>query len=167
VNTVYISLGTNLGDRCDNLKRAWESLPPEVRTVAYSSIYQTPPWGYEDQPEFLNQVIQAETVLSPVDLLAFLKNLEENLGRQATFRYGPRLIDLDILLYEDQIFNSSRLDVPHPKLHERPFVLIPLAELAPGLFHPVLGRRIQDLVSEVDSAGIEVYRDCEQGLNTS
>lgn len=159
---VYLSLGTNLGDRCENLRRAAASLTPLVQPAARSRIFQTPPWGYTDQPAFLNQVIKAETELSPLELLDFIKNLELEMGRKATFRYGPRLIDLDILLYCDQVIETSRLVVPHPRLHERPFVLIPLAELAPDLYHPVLERTIRELLSDLDSHGIEVFPDCDR-----
>jgi 2-amino-4-hydroxy-6-hydroxymethyldihydropteridine diphosphokinase len=156
-HTVFLALGTNVGDRLSNLIAAREALPPAVKALASSSVFQTPPWGYTDQPEFLNQVIQAETELSPHGLLSYLKEIEEDLGRQKTFRYGPRLIDIDILFYEDRIVQRGDLKIPHPRLHERAFVLVPLAELAPKLQHPELKRSIQDLLTQVDRSGIERY----------
>jgi 2-amino-4-hydroxy-6-hydroxymethyldihydropteridine diphosphokinase len=161
VETVYISLGTNLGNRCENLKSAAGSLPPQVRPKAYSGIYKTPPWGYTDQPDFLNQVIQAQTELPASDLLDYLKNIEVDLGRQATFRYGPRLIDLDILFYGEQVIESSKLVIPHPRLHERAFVLVPLVDLTPGLRHPILKRTIQELLEDIDTSGIALYHGCK------
>jgi 2-amino-4-hydroxy-6-hydroxymethyldihydropteridine diphosphokinase len=162
VNNVFISLGTNLGERCENLKNAVDSFPPSVQPIAYSHIYKTPPWGYTDQPEFLNQVIQAKTGLHPLELLDFLKKLEIDLGRQATFRYGPRLIDIDILFFGDRVINTSGLVIPHPRLHERPFVLVPLAELAPDLRHPVLNRTVKQLLADQDASDIGIYHGCDK-----
>ncbi|HBX71072.1 MAG TPA: 2-amino-4-hydroxy-6-hydroxymethyldihydropteridine diphosphokinase, partial [Chloroflexi bacterium] len=101
---IYIALGTNLGDRLANLQSAIRQMPPEVTILAQSPIYQTPPWGYADQPDFLNQVVMAETNLPPQALLAYLKTLEIRVGRMPTFRYGPRVVDLDILFYGDLIY---------------------------------------------------------------
>jgi 2-amino-4-hydroxy-6-hydroxymethyldihydropteridine diphosphokinase len=162
-HTVYLALGTNLGDRRANLRAAKEALAPEVSVVSQSPVYQTPPWGYTDQPAFLNQVVQAETDLSPQALLAYLKRLETELGRQPTFRYGPRQIDLDILFYDDLILNEDGLTIPHPRLQERAFVLVPLADLAPDMEHPLLGKTIKQLLAEVDRSGIERLPD-EPGL---
>lgn len=143
---IFLALGTNLGDREKNLRKALAAMPPKVRVVLVSSVLETEPWGFENQPSFLNQVIRAETDLSPLDLLRHLKSLETELGRKPTFRYGPRLIDLDILFYDDLILETSELTIPHPYLHKRNFVLIPLAEIAPELFHPVLKKTIQELL---------------------
>lgn len=154
---IYIALGTNLGDRLANLNAAIRAMAPEVSVLACSPVYQTPPWGYADQPEFLNQVIQAETSLAPEHLLAFLKRLEGDLGRVPTFLYGPRLIDLDILFYNDQVIDTPPLVIPHPRLAERAFVLVPLADLAPELRHPVLGKAISELLKEVDTSEVHLY----------
>lgn len=155
--TVYLSLGANLGDRLQNLREAQSSLPPEVDPVAASPIYETLPWGFEDQPSFLNQVIEARTDLLPTDLLVFLKQLETRLGRQPSVRYGPRLIDLDILLYADKIMETQALTIPHPRLAERAFVLVPLADLAPNLIHPTTGKTVSQLAQEVDRTGVRPY----------
>jgi 2-amino-4-hydroxy-6-hydroxymethyldihydropteridine diphosphokinase len=156
-HSVYIALGSNLGDRSGNLEAAVEALSPSVRVLLRSPIYETPPWGYTDQPDFLNQVIQAETELSPQDLLSDLKKIEEQLGRQPTIQYGPRKIDLDILFYDDLLLESPSLTIPHPQLAERAFVLLPLADLAPDLLHPVLGITIDELLSNVNQEGIHLY----------
>jgi 2-amino-4-hydroxy-6-hydroxymethyldihydropteridine diphosphokinase len=153
-HSVYIALGTNLGDRRANLRAAIRSLPPKVIVMAESHIYETPPWGYEDQPAFLNMVVKAQTDLEPEPLLAYLKQIEVELGREQNFRWGPRLIDLDILFYDDLVIDSASLMIPHPRLHERAFVLVPLKDIAPDLLHPVLRRNIQELLAEVDTQGI-------------
>ena len=150
-HTVYIALGTNLGDRLTNLRKALESMPPDVTILAESHIYETPPWGYEDQPSFLNMVIKAETVLGPGSLLTYLKRIEAELGREKSVRWGPRVIDLDILFYDDLVIDTPPLVIPHPRLHERGCVLVPLADVASGLTHPVLGRSIDELLTKIDA----------------
>lgn len=153
----YLSLGSNLGDRAKNLAKAISSLAPQVQPLIQSSIYQTEPWGYSDQPNFLNQVVKAETTLDPFDLLDYLKATESQLGRQETFRFGPRLIDIDILLYDDLIVDTHKLTIPHPRIYERAFVLIPLSEIAPDLTHPILGKTIQELKSTIEPNSVELY----------
>ena len=160
---VYISLGSNLGDRLQNLRAAVRALPPAIRPLAQSPIYETTPWGYIDQPDFLNQVVLAETNLHPQGLLARLKLIEANLGRLRNFRYGPRLIDLDILFYDDLVLQTPDLTIPHPHLAERAFVLIPLADLAPDLRHPVLGQTVRQLLKRVDPRGVHPFNPPGQG----
>jgi dihydropteroate synthase/2-amino-4-hydroxy-6-hydroxymethyldihydropteridine diphosphokinase len=155
LHTVYIALGTNLGRRAENLRRALAAMLPEVQLRRASPVYETPPWGYADQPAFFNQVIESETRLSPAELLAFLKQLETRLGRQAAVRNGPRQIDLDILLYDDLVVETRALTIPHPRLIGRAFVLVPFADLAPDLVHPVSGQPIRQLAAETDPTGMK------------
>jgi 2-amino-4-hydroxy-6-hydroxymethyldihydropteridine diphosphokinase len=157
MSIVYLALGTNLGDRLANLHAALHALAPEVRVRAESRVYETPPWGFTDQPAFLNMAVKAETSLDPASLLKRLKQIEVEVGREPSFRYGPRRIDLDILFYDDLALKTETLTIPHPRLHERAFVLVPLVDLAPGLIHPVLGKSVADLLSALDQSGIELY----------
>jgi 2-amino-4-hydroxy-6-hydroxymethyldihydropteridine diphosphokinase len=132
----YIGLGSNLGDRESLLRRAAE----EIGAVRLSPIVETEPWGYEDQPRFLNAVAELDTELPPRDLLALLLGVERQLGRDRSGpRWGPRTIDLDLLLYGEERLREPDLEVPHPRLHERLFVLEPLAALAPGRKIPGMG----------------------------
>lgn len=156
-HNIFLALGSNLGDRLANLETAIQGMPPGIHVLKRSSIYETPPWGFEDQPAFLNMVLQAETQLSPWKLLKFLKTLESDMGRQPTFRNGPRLIDMDILFYDQLVSEQSGLVIPHPRLTERAFVLVPLAEIAPYLMHPLLLVTIQELLAGVDSQEINHY----------
>jgi len=153
-HTIHIALGTNLGARLENLRAAIDAMPPDVNVVEESHVYETPPWGYEDQPAFLNMVVKAETDLEPESLLKYLKQIEAELGREGNFRWGPRLIDLDILFYDDLIMESPPLVIPHPRLHERAFVLVPLADVAPDMVHPVIQKKVSDLLEETDMQGI-------------
>lgn len=154
---IYLALGTNLGDRLANLRDAINALAPDVTVLRESTIYETPPWGFTDQPAFLNMVVEAETSLNPRALLDLLKKREKALGRVKNFRYGPRHIDLDILFYGDEIYEDERLQIPHPRLHERAFVLVPLSDLAPELIHPVLGKDVKSLLSAVDRDEIHPF----------
>jgi len=155
-HTIYLSLGTNLGDRQVNLRTATASLPPQVQPELRSSIYETEPWGYSDQPAFLNLVVKATTLLEPDELLNYLKNIEVAMGRQETFRFGRRLIDLDILFYDDLVMDTPELTIHHSRITERAFVLIPLAVIAPDLVHPLLNQTIQQLKSMVDASSIKL-----------
>lgn len=154
---VYLALGTNLGDRLANLAAARRAFAPQVTLLAESPIYETPPWGVVDQPMFLNQVVAARTELPPLELLALLKRLELELGRRPGVRYGPRLIDMDILFYDDLVMRAPDLEIPHPRLAQRAFVLVPLADLAPDLRHPGLGARVRDLLANLDASGVRPY----------
>ncbi|MBP7686631.1 MAG: dihydropteroate synthase [Thermoflexales bacterium] len=154
---VYLALGSNLGDRHGRLIEAVERLQAHIAIDAISSIYQTEPWGYADQPRFLNAACSGTTDLSPEDVLAFAKSIEVALGREPTFRYGPRAIDLDILLYDNVIIDTDNYRVPHPGLHRRDFVLAPLAEIAADVVHPVLGQTIAALRNTLDLSQIKPF----------
>jgi 2-amino-4-hydroxy-6-hydroxymethyldihydropteridine diphosphokinase len=156
-HVVYIALGTNLGDRLANLKLARDSLAEAGVLVASSPVYQTPPWGIVDQPAFLNQVVQIRTDLPPVKLLKYLKSLESRMGRVPSVKYGPRLIDMDILFYDNRIIERRKLQIPHPRMAERAFVLVPLADLAADLKHPVSGLSVKEMLVQVDASNIRPY----------
>lgn len=147
---VFLSLGTNLGSRRGNLQRALDGLAQEVTITAVSPIYETEPWGVTDQPRFLNLCLGGHTSLTPDELLTFCKNLEVELGRTATYQWGPRLIDIDILFYDRLILQNGRLHLPHPRLTERAFVVVPLAEIASNWVHPVIGKTISQLRTAVN-----------------
>lgn len=156
LHEVYLGLGANLGDRAATLRAARSSLAPEVELVRCSRLYETPPWGDLDQPTFLNAVCHGHTALSPSALLAQLKQIERDLGRVATRRWGPRAIDLDILFYDDLVLSTPTLTIPHALLHERAFVLLPLRELAPELQHPLLHRSIDALAEVLPAEGLPI-----------
>jgi 2-amino-4-hydroxy-6-hydroxymethyldihydropteridine diphosphokinase len=152
--TSYLGLGSNLGNRIKNLEIVISSLSkhPDINVNALSSFYETEPVGYTEQGWFINQVIQIETSLSPTELLKVTQKTEEYLGRKRTIRWGPRKVDIDILLYSDLIINDFSLKIPHPHLTQRRFVLVPLAEIAPNLTHPILGESISKILIDT-SAG--------------
>lgn len=155
---VYLAIGSNMGNRLANLKNAISNLPPQMDVKKKSKVYETPPWGHTDQPMFLNQVLMAKTYMQPEDLLGHLKRLETALGREPSFENGPRLIDIDILFYDDEIIETPPLVIPHPRLHQRGFVLVPLNEIAPDLIHPRLGKAVSEMLLDVDRLNIHEYR---------
>jgi 2-amino-4-hydroxy-6-hydroxymethyldihydropteridine diphosphokinase len=148
MTTVYLSLGSNLGSRDSNLKRAIDLLHgPELRVVRISPVYETAPVDMPDQPWFLNIVVQAETTLEPGELLARTQAVEQALGRMRAAPKGPRKIDVDILLYGTSTVDQADLKIPHPAMGQRRFVLEPLADLAPDLCHPVDGRPFREMLA--------------------
>lgn len=155
IHTVYLALGTNLGDRRGNLAAAIQRLSEAVEINTLSSLYETEPVGYLEQPQFLNMTCKGTTRLSPANLLKYTQAIEIALGRQRTFRNGPRPIDIDILMYDDLQIESGDLTIPHPRMAERAFVLAPLAEIAPEFIHPGSGKTMQQLLATVSQAGIK------------
>jgi len=144
--TVYLGLGSNMGDREDNLDRALGFLSPRLRIEKVSSVYDTEPIGNINQPHFLNLVCQVYTRLAPSELLTLAKGIEKKLGRVFGRPNTPRPIDIDILFYGDQVIETPELIIPHPRLTERAFVLVPLDEIAPDLVHPVNGKIVKQLL---------------------
>jgi 2-amino-4-hydroxy-6-hydroxymethyldihydropteridine diphosphokinase len=158
-HTVYLSLGSNLGDRAGNLRAAIAALRAAgVRVVKVSSLYETEPVDYLEQPWFLNCAVEAETALAPLDLLRALRGIEAQLGSQKEFAKGPRLLDMDILLYGDKTIESPELQIPHPRMLQRNFVLAPLAEIAPALQHPSWMANAADLfANSVDASRVKRF----------
>lgn len=152
VAKVYLALGSNLGDRRKNLSDALVQLGARVTIHQTSPIYETEPWGIPNQPRFLNMAAMGETELGPQELLEFIKQIERQMGRTEGVRYGPRVIDVDILFYDNLVSHSEELEIPHPRLAERRFVLVPLADIAPDLIHPSLRLSIRELLARLPNA---------------
>src|SRR5215469_7182791 len=155
MHTVYLALGSNLGDRYSNLVAALQRLRDVVEIRAVSSIYETAPVGFLDQPQFYNIVCSGTTVLPALDFLKYAKELERELGRQSSFLNGPRLIDIDIIFYDDLVITQADLTIPHPRLAERAFVLVPLAEIAPRVVDPISGHTAQELLRNISQVGVK------------
>lgn len=156
---IFLHTGSNLGDRGAHLKKAIEMIEVEIGPIEKASkVYRTKAWGLADQPDFLNQALEVKTVLSPMELLDKVLAIEEHMGRKRIKKWGQRLIDIDILFYGDIVLKSERLTIPHPYLHHRNFVLIPLLEIAPDFVHPGFKLSIEALSSRSeDSLGVEAF----------
>ncbi len=153
---LYLSLGTNLGNRRQNLARAIAGLGDFMQVTAVSPIYETRPWGpVQDQPHFYNLCLAGTSLLSPLPFLTASKQLEEEIGRVDSTRWGPRLIDIDLLLHGQTILQTDTLTLPHCQLTQRAFVLAPLADIAPALIHPVTGQTVRDLLAALPLAEVQ------------
>lgn len=155
---VFLGLGSNLGDRVKTIRKAKEMISsiPGVSVSSSSSLYETEPVGISDQPMFINAVLEVETDLSPKELFSKLKDIEAKLGRTKTIRWGPRVIDIDILLYGKRIIEGKDLTIPHPEMAKRGFVLVPLCEITPEVRHPKLEKTIRELADGLgDFRGVE------------
>ncbi|RYG72672.1 2-amino-4-hydroxy-6-hydroxymethyldihydropteridine diphosphokinase [Lentibacillus lipolyticus] len=167
MNKVYLALGSNIEPRGYYLERAVHLLDndPRLTVIKSSSIYQTAPVGYTEQADFLNMVLEAETSLSSLALLDVCQQIEKQLGRERDFRFGPRTLDLDILIYNQENRQTEQLTLPHPRMHERAFVLIPLGEIAPALTLPPAHKSISDYIDALSESDIkDVTRWTERGL---
>ncbi|MBN7771770.1 2-amino-4-hydroxy-6-hydroxymethyldihydropteridine diphosphokinase [Clostridium aminobutyricum] len=152
MSKIYLGLGTNLGDKEDNLKQAIELLSEKVENLHISSLYETEPVGFKEQPWFLNLVLEGDTDLPPQELLHFTQSIEKKMKRIKTILNGPRIIDIDILLYEQEQIEIGDLIIPHPRLLERAFVMVPLYEIAPDLI--IFGKRIKDIMRDFNGERI-------------
>lgn len=150
----YIGIGSNLGKREENCEMAISLLVKDgIKILKRSSMIDTEPWGVKEQPKFINMAIEVETDLKPLDLLSTLKGIESIMGRQKGIRWGPRIIDLDILLYDDLIINTPELQIPHKGTYDRIHVLKPLSEIASEKVHPILGKTIKEILAENNTPG--------------
>ncbi|MDP3259700.1 MAG: 2-amino-4-hydroxy-6-hydroxymethyldihydropteridine diphosphokinase [Thermodesulfovibrionales bacterium] len=148
MSIVYISIGSNLGSREENCRQAIKLLKENgIAVKKQSRMYETEPWGIKDQPKFINMAIEVETDKKPEELVAVLKNIENEIGRTETTKWGPRVIDLDILFYDDLILKTPDLEIPHPLIQERKFVLKPLCEIAPDKKHPITGKTVKEMAA--------------------
>jgi 2-amino-4-hydroxy-6-hydroxymethyldihydropteridine diphosphokinase len=161
VSMVYLSLGSNLGDRAKMLRQAIATLNnlSQLRVLRSSAIYETEPWDLTSQPKFLNIVVEIETALEPLELLNTVKTMELRLGRKVSRRWGPRCIDIDLVLWGAKVLHTSALTLPHERFRERAFVLTPFAELAPEAVDPETGLTVAELAGRLDTTGLVRFAD--------
>jgi len=155
VSLVAISLGSNLGNRLSSLRKAILLLKKEGFNITKTSdVFETPPFGVSNQPRFLNACLLIDTETNPADLLEKLKKIENEVGRVRRFRWGPREIDLDVIFYDEKVIDGPSLKVPHPHMHERPFVLIPLKQISPQWVHPILKKTVEQMAEDLPECDI-------------
>ena len=157
---IHLLLGSNVGNRFKQLEKAREQVETKIgKIIKKSKIYETQPWGENEQDEFLNQALEAETKLKPKKVLEKIAEIEKLMEREETYKWGPREIDIDILMYGDEMICEMDLTIPHPFLHERRFTLITLSEIAPDLYHPIMGASILDLLLDCeDTLEVNEYK---------
>ncbi len=154
MKTAFISIGSNIGDKYDNCLKGIEHINtlPKTKVVDVAHFYKTAPVDYKDQDWFINSALKIETELDPVTLMASLKSIEQKLGQyEKSIRFGPRILDLDIIFYENMVINTDTLTIPHPRMDKRCFVLRPLCDIAPDVIHPVLGSSVKNLLKAVQN----------------
>ena len=150
MSIAYIGIGSNLGNREENCQKAIALLiEKNIKITKRSSLYEIEPWGVKEQPRFINMAVEIETNLEPAELLKVIKEIENSMGRRKGIRWGPRVIDLDVLLYDDLILKTGELEIPHPAIKDREFVLKPLSEIAPDKIHPIFKKSIKTLLIEL------------------
>ena len=155
MNNVFLQTGGNLGNRLQNLQRVEQLIEKEIGTILrQSSVYETEPWGFTDQPAFLNKVLHVQTTLSPTDVMSKIHLIENEMGRVRIQKMGPRTIDIDILFFNQEAVNLPFLTIPHPFIEKRRFVLVPLSEISPGYFHPVLKKNVSLLLQECEDESV-------------
>ncbi|MFH1612561.1 MAG: 2-amino-4-hydroxy-6-hydroxymethyldihydropteridine diphosphokinase [bacterium] len=157
---VYLGFGSNIGDRKNNIIKSYEMIEklPNTKIIKQSSFYETEPIGIKNQPKFINTVIKIKTFFSPIDLIQHLSIIEKKIGKKKEYKWGPRIIDIDILFYEKIIFKNDFLEIPHSEMIQRKFVLIPLAEIDENILHPVENKNIKELLKEVsDESEVNFY----------
>ena len=159
MNTIFLQLGSNVGNRGLYLKTAAKKIEQEVGNILnISSMHETEPWGHQNQSKFLNQVMLISSRLNPFDILDIAQRIEKDIGRRKSDKWGEREIDIDILFYNNEVISTNRLNIPHPLIHERLFVLIPLSEIAPDLVHPIYNKNVQTLLLECkDASSVNKY----------
>ncbi len=156
---VYLAIGTNMGNRMVNIRSAIDQLKHQFSIVSTSSVYETPPWGFTEQQQFLNMALSIECNMHPVKLLIVLKKIETELGREKTFQWGPRLIDIDIIYYGEKIYELQNLNIPHKEMHKRGFVMVPISEIAPDFIHPIIRKKNRVICDGLDTEGIIKYHE--------
>ncbi|MBW7956838.1 MAG: 2-amino-4-hydroxy-6-hydroxymethyldihydropteridine diphosphokinase [Deltaproteobacteria bacterium] len=153
---IFIAIGSNLGDRERNIREATRLAEKGggLTVVKVSPLYESEPWGPQDQPRFVNAAMEARSELPPGELLRYLKGIEAEMGRREAERWGPRLIDLDIIFYGSRVIKGERIEVPHPRAHERAFVMVPLSDIAPGFVDPLSGATVSELAERLGKEGL-------------
>lgn len=161
MNIVFLALGSNVGDSIPTIHKAIKYLSEKVKNIQEAPIYTSKAVGYTDQPDFFNTAIKGETDLEPEELLHFVKNIEQEIGRIHRFRWGPREIDIDIIFYGHEVFKNEYLEIPHPRVHERDFVLIPIADIDENFVHPVMSSTVRELLETLPAQNDAVLRMIE------